>query len=688
MIVTNRQKRIMQILLENEDGISLAEVEKRLETSRRTLYREFGLLRPELAKSDLTLTNKKGYLQLTGPDESIADLRDELKESQGQGEMKAEDRGNALAALLLLKDEPEKIIALADELGVSEATVQADLAAVAESLAKYQIELKRTKGLGVQVSGKESQRRRILNGILLSESNDYVFFSYLNKEDQAKSGNFFIDLLPKKDLLKCWQAVKDLLSAFNFETDYQLIELILLFAISLDRQRQGKSVESMAAKQDSLKYQGYVYQIFAKLDVPEVTLTQNEVIFLANQLPAYEDQRVPFASDDQEVLVNLRVGQFIQDVSDQVHFDFSKNPAFSRRLQKHISALLQHSVKRLPNVRIETLSQLTMHFPQVYKAITAAWKLVFSEELNVAELQLLLLYFANEYGSRQPRRNLSALVICDNGLGTSAILVARLQKEVPEIKQVKTARASGLAQLKLEDYDIIFSTLDLPGFPREYHLVSPLLLGGELDRVKSEVASYVAKYPEKSTVQQPCRFKNPAAVLTQLAGESAFCQQLLQQMTLQPIGSQGMDMDAVLSAIVTAVPDEYVKDRLEVAQRLKKRLDLAPLGLPGSHLALLHTRTRAVSKCFFAIYDLAEPIAMTAMDQSKIMVKRQLLLLAPEDLPEASANVLGMISGFLVMSDQTLQLSESGNCQEIAAAIAQQYLGQVTQRINQARGQS
>lgn len=126
-------------------------------------------------------------------------------------------------------------------------------------------------------------------------------------------------------------------------------------------------MESMAAKLDSLKYQGYVYQIFAKLDVPEVTLTQNEVIFLANQMQMHEDKRVPFASDDQEVLVNLRVGQFIQDVSDQVQFDFSKNPAFSRRLQKHISALLQHSVKRLPNVRIETLSQLTMHFPSFMK---------------------------------------------------------------------------------------------------------------------------------------------------------------------------------------------------------------------------------------------------------------------------------------------------------------------------------
>ncbi|WP_201331531.1 BglG family transcription antiterminator, partial [Lactobacillus nasalidis] len=412
MIVTDRQKRILQILLENEDGISLAEVEKRLDTSRRTLYRELGLLRPELAKSGLELTNRKRHLQLTGPAEAVESLRGELKESRGQSEMKADERGNALAALLLLEDEPVKIVALAGRLGVSEATVQADLNAVAASLAKYQIELKRTKGLGVQVSGLESQRRRILNGILLSESNDYVFFAYLNQKDRAKSGNFFIDLLPKADLINCWQAVKTLLPVFSFETDYQLIELILLFAISLLRLRKGKSVEETAARPDSLKYQSYVYQIFARLDDSGAVLSRGEAVFLANRLQDYEDQQVPFADDDQEVFANLRIGQFIQDVSDQVHFDFGKNPAFTRRLQKHISALLQHSVKRLPNVRIETLSQLTMHFPKLYEAITAAWKLDFSEELNVAELQLLLLYFANEYGSRQPRRNLSALVIC------------------------------------------------------------------------------------------------------------------------------------------------------------------------------------------------------------------------------------------------------------------------------------
>ncbi len=59
MIITERQERILQGLVENGDGISLAELEKRLDTSRRTLYRELGLLRPELSKLDLAISNKR-----------------------------------------------------------------------------------------------------------------------------------------------------------------------------------------------------------------------------------------------------------------------------------------------------------------------------------------------------------------------------------------------------------------------------------------------------------------------------------------------------------------------------------------------------------------------------------------------------------------------------------------------------
>ena len=71
MIVTDRQRRILQILLENEDGISLAEVEKRLETSRRTdivssLY-ELIQHKPEITVKELLASGRTMGQEIMGP---------------------------------------------------------------------------------------------------------------------------------------------------------------------------------------------------------------------------------------------------------------------------------------------------------------------------------------------------------------------------------------------------------------------------------------------------------------------------------------------------------------------------------------------------------------------------------------------------------------------------------------------
>lgn len=90
--------------------------------------------------------------------------------------MSVERRENALAAILLLNDEPKKIIQFALDLNVSEATIQNDLDIVEKSLAEYKIILIRKKSVGVYVEASESERRQVLVGILLSEINDYDFF--------------------------------------------------------------------------------------------------------------------------------------------------------------------------------------------------------------------------------------------------------------------------------------------------------------------------------------------------------------------------------------------------------------------------------------------------------------------------------------------------------------------------------
>ena len=80
-----------------------------------------------------------------------------------------------LATLLLLADQPQKIISLALELDVSEGTIQRDLSGLEEAFAGFAIKLRRQKGVGVWLETTELKRRQFLSEIMLNELNDYQF---------------------------------------------------------------------------------------------------------------------------------------------------------------------------------------------------------------------------------------------------------------------------------------------------------------------------------------------------------------------------------------------------------------------------------------------------------------------------------------------------------------------------------
>ena len=100
-------------------------------------------------------------------------------------------------------------------------------------------------------------------------------------------------------------------------------------------------------------------------------------------------------------------------------------------------------------------------------------------------MQLILVYFAKRYTSSITRSDLSALVVCENGIGTSAILRERIKQEIPEIKEISLSRVSNLNNLDLKNYDLVLSTLKLKGFSRDYLLVSPLLLDDEIQQIRA-----------------------------------------------------------------------------------------------------------------------------------------------------------------------------------------------------------
>ena len=683
MFLTDRQKRLLSIFTRNPSGVSRKELEGQLDISRRTLYREFSELKNSLLKNNLEIINHKGSYQLKGDLQDIEKIKKEIRQVKEQTVMSISDRENAIAAMLLIDNEPHKIIELALDLKVSEATIQNDLNTVEKSLAQYKIKLVRKKGVGVSIETSEKIRRQLFVEILVDNINEYDFFEYLNKKEN--NSNIFLSLIDRDLLVKIYDLLKQ--SVFNqikTSTDQQIIELILVFATTIKRAAEGHNLEDIPQEKNSLKYQGYVYRFFALYAAHrQLKVNQSDINYLANKtmLASYHHFSLSY-DNDQELELSIQVKQFIEAISNEVKFNFQKNPTFIKRLTQHIYNLMKKRVTLLPDSKIETLAVLTERFKDLYQAIESYWPQYFERiELTSSEMQLILLYFAKEYSSGQSNRDFSALVVCENGIGTSAILSARLKQKFPEIKAIKISRVSKLNNLDLSNYDLILSTLKLNNFSRDYQLVSPLLLDNEISRIKNYLRTYEQKYPLKSKQEEVESNRDLVDQLNKLSINALFCAELVNGVRVQRLKDNSEDLIAVIQECLAHIDSTILKKRRPVVKKLLERVRLAPVGLPNSKMALLHTSSKEISRCLFTIFDLDNEITMQAMDHNEIQVKRILLMLGPGELTKEEQAAMNLISSMIIMDDSNLELFTDGDQDKIKQAIASEFFNNIKSKL-------
>ncbi|MHC3377509.1 BglG family transcription antiterminator [Ligilactobacillus equi] len=671
VLLTQRQQEILHAIMTATNGIGSHDLEKLTDISRRTLYRELADLKFFLQNQGLSLENKHRHYQITGDPTSLTQLQAQLQ-STTKPTITSSQRHNAIGAILLQRDEPLKIASIALELQISEGSVQRTLDEVEKQLANYELTLIRKKGYGIQVQGDESQKRLLLCGILLSEINEYTFMKYLDS-NQTTSDNFFLSLLDKNLLLLCRHALKPILDSVALNSDQQMIQLIILFSLAISCGGRGHHLKAQPADNHVLAYQAKVAEIVKTLPAKyQANITFQDIIFLAQQIQATDYIPLQFSLDrDQSFTITVQVQSFIREVSERFGRDFQNSPSFLRRLTKHIFNISQKNIQQLPNANIETLTALETDYPKLFSAIQFAWQKHFGQiQLSQPEFQLLLLYFANEF-QRLNQNSLSALVICENGISASAMLISQLEKEFGEFKKITPLRVSNLATTNLDEYDIILSTLKLPGFKHEYLLVSPLITRQERQMIRSALAEL---QPQKKAEITPI-VQHTAFEL--LAKETNFfdrAKDLLALTSLSQLNNQDLDLKASIALISQQIPTLITTQVDEIGQALFKRSQLAPIALPNSRIALLHTSNPHIRHCYFSIFDLKEPLTMITMDQESTQVSRFLLMLGPTDMDENQSKLMSLISSNIILNQDNLRLFEQGNLHEIQDNLAQRFI--------------
>lgn len=672
---TERQKRILLKLIKNKNGLSLVDLEKRLDVSQRTLYREFADLRPNLEQQGVILNNDKGVYKIDGDNKTLSKIEDNIINQPQHYHLSASSRQNAIAAMLLLSAKEMKMSNIAINLGVSQGTVQRDLKEISQSLKAYGLCLYRKKGVGVIISGSEAVRRNLFCKIVLNEINEYSFLLGLQKKKE-KIDNYFAMLIPSELLIKSYEILATyVLPKIRGIYDRQLISLVLMFSTSVYRLSTGNPITQIDDNKVDMKYLGLTYQFLSHLNYSKKIkkITKEEINFLATQLQNSDKQITNNNFDEMSLSTSVQVKEFISLISVAYSWDFTRNPTFFEKLTNHIDGLLKKRQMPMPETNLSTVKVMEEKYQKLSLIINEKWKEVFPKKyLNLSERQLLLLYFANECEKYKFSHKLRALIICENGFSTSQILKSRLSQELPEINQIDTTKITKLNQIDLANYDIVLTTVDLPGFSREYQVVSPLLLNGEVQKIKNYLKTYQYKYSNFNKANYHKSFL--AKLLAKKKKVDLYTEIVTETEVFKLLNTEKQSLEQVIKSAIELLPKNVVTNSEQVTQKLVHRINISPIGLPNTHLALVHASSLGVQKSFVAVCQLQIPVKLLSMENQEIQVKRFLILLAPANSATEELRALGAISSSLVINKESMEVFEKGTANQLKEFLAKQFL--------------
>lgn len=682
MYFSIREKQILKLLVEYQEGLNPQKIQDQLQISKRTLYREMSSIEKSLKAFEIQLVKPrgKGY-RLVGEEQQIAEIK-QLVQKEESLPLDTIHRQSALAASLLLTDEEQTIEGLSLDFEVSPSTIHTDLQAVEESLKEYSLNLERRKARGVLITGGEYERRQILSNLIYSGVSEYGFFSYLsslNKDGmKANTSNFFLNLITPMSFFFARKVILDNLQQLFIEvTDNQLQQVITSLALSIDRVKFGYHLE---LRQEKNALSSEVYQLAQQIlgeitKESRVVLPEEECIFFARQLEGvnYKKPQNIFL-ENFDVELSYQVRELIRLVSKQTEIDFRVDDTLYYDLLTHLSA----AFKRMDNLVQFSNNPLLEKVMEEYRSLAIAIRENLSQlfpEMHFSqdELAYIVIHFAASLERNPSKKDISTLVLCSSGIGTAKILESRIRKYIPEIDHIEVVKISQMSHLDYKEYDLILSTIFLPDFELPYKLISPLLLDDEIRKIRQEIRE---KQFEAKAVVPTLVSKESEGSFEQVYEVMRVGNDLLTQFDVKMIQTCQTLEETVLQ-VVAELEGVLVEDIQEVSRLVIERHQLAPIGIPNTNFALFHSANPYVKRGYFGIFDLSRPMPILGMDRKPMALTRMLLMLAPEPIVAAEEKLMGLISASIIESDLNMEIYQNGDKETIYELISSLFVNEI-----------
>lgn len=684
----SRQKQIIQILTKstNKNPITISTIAEILNVSSRTVLREMPKIEEWLDENGFNFIKKPGVGLII--DESLENqqlILELLEVENVQKEYSKEERKKIILSELLIAKEPLKLFYFTNQLKVSEGTLSNDLDGIEDWLKAFDIKLIRRQGVGIYLEGNEKNYRKVLSDILYRTLEEKELIKLLKKSLNSPSSensiefsieNRMLNFIDKTIIKGIEKIVSELEEKFNFKLiDSDYIGLVVHISLAVQRIKNGEKIsmdKSSLSELEILPEFAVATEIKEKLEkVFTIEIPKDEIGYITMHL---KGARLRLNKVENDIdLDNLDIKQISNYIITEVENDFNIEIINKQKLSKDIYNHLVPAISRMSmklNIRNPLLENIKEQYSEIYHSCENACeilkKITKIDKIPESEVAYIAMHIAAAIEENLKNENLSVVIACPTGVGTSKLLGVNIKKEFPNLDIKNSISAINIDTKKLKDdgIDFIISTVDLDVDYR-YICLNPMFLQKDKIKLKEFIHRYSKQRITKKIIKKELKCdKDKIKNITNLGTEII---SILEEVRVREINN--VKTVNYLIGIASSIFAENVNHAKEIKKLLLEREEKSSTYLNGFNMMLLHCKDKKITSCKFGVIRLNEKLIEDGKE-----INFAIISLIPEKNTQTQINIMSHINGEII-ERESLRNSIMKSSEEELTSIIEKILG-------------
>jgi len=407
-----------------------------------------------------------------------------------------------------------------------------------------------------------------------------------------------------------------------------------------------------------------------RIDVPEGEVAYMTMHLRGTKLREDDTLERYFESSDLEVA--SRVKAVIHYVEEQTGVALAGDSSLYTGLLAHLERAI-HRLQENMDIYNPLLSEIKQDYPALFDLVNQGMNKVFMDEkIPEEEVGFVAMHFGAALDRRQTNFPQHVLIICPSGIGSSKMLVSKLETAFPQIQQIRHASFFELERLDTDEFDLIVSTVSLSSMPEEtYVQVQPFLSEDEVENIRDHLRekSLNASLANRAVSESREVSGGGQTGFYQMAEATQIIAELIEDVFLEQHEATSSVPEAVGRICGSLAGRGLVSEPGPLEAALLSRLELGGVGIPETALALFHAREASVLRPAFSVHEFDEPLEIEGMDGETMQARRILLMIGPQNLSPVALEAISEISVAMVEQPEAREVFEGGSDEQVVTVL-------------------